>query len=102
MAKPRKTDLQIRGLPVVLREKLRRRAVGKGVSMSQYVTELLKDDLALPTIDEWLEETKDLPRIDLAKLGISTPELMRQLDEERTEEIVRRTSFSTRRRRSTT
>jgi len=101
MARPRTTDLQIRGLPMTLREKLRRRAVGKGVSMSQYVTTLLKDDLALPTIDEWLDEVSRLPRVDLKAKGIDTVDVLRQVRDERDEEIIRRTSFSTRRSRST-
>jgi plasmid stability protein len=101
MAKPRKTDLQIRGVPVSLREKLRRRAAGKGLSMSQYVTGLLNDDLGLPTIDEWLDEVAALPKVDLKAKGIDTAKLVRELDEERTEELIRRTSFSTRRSRST-
>ncbi len=50
----RKTDLQIRGIPVELRERLRRRAAGKGVSMTQYVMELIRDDLSRPSMEEWL------------------------------------------------
>src|SRR5438477_377116 len=41
----RKTDLQVRGVPVALRERLRRRAASRGASMSQYVIEIRKDDL---------------------------------------------------------
>ena len=52
----RTTDLQTRGIPVSLRERVRRRAGRKGVSMTQYVIERLQEDLALPTIDEWLDE----------------------------------------------
>ena len=61
----RRTDLQIRGVPVTLRERLRRRAAGKGVSMSQYVIEILKDDLERPTMAEWLAEVRKLPPIDM-------------------------------------
>ena len=65
MAKTKKADLQIRGIPTVLRDRLRRRAAGKGVSMSQYVIEILTDDLARPTIAEWVARVRSRPRIDL-------------------------------------
>src|SRR3989442_13329374 len=65
MAKLKKADLQIRGIPAALRDRLRRRAAGKGVSMSQYVIELLKDDLARPTMAEWGTAVRKLPPIDL-------------------------------------
>jgi hypothetical protein len=72
----RKTDLQIRGVPVVLRDRLRRRADGKGLSMSQYVIEILKDDLARPAIAEWAAEVGKLPPIDLG--GKTGAELVRE------------------------
>jgi len=65
MAKARKADLQVRGIPTALRERLRRRAAGKGMSMSQYVIEVLTDDLARPTMAEWVAEVRKLPPIDL-------------------------------------
>ena len=65
MAKTKKADLQIRGIPTVLRDRLRRRAAGKGVSMSQYVIEVLTDDLARPTMAEWVAAVRRRPRIDL-------------------------------------
>jgi plasmid stability protein len=72
----RKTDLQIRGVPVALRERLRRRADRKGLSMSQYVIEILKDDLARPTVAEWAAEVGTLPPVDLG--GKTGAELVRE------------------------
>lgn len=72
----RKTDLQIRGVPVALRDRLRRRAAGEGLSMSQYVIEILTDDLARPTMSEWLAEVGKLPPIDLG--GMTSAELVRE------------------------
>jgi len=72
----RKTDLQIRGVPVALRERLRRRADRKGLSMSQYVIEILKDDLARPTVAEWAAEVGKLPPVDLG--GKTGAELLRE------------------------
>ena len=71
----RRTDLQIRGIPVALRERLRRRASGKGLSMSQYVIEILKDDLARPTVAEWVAEVGKLPPVDFC--GETSAELIR-------------------------
>jgi len=76
----RKTDLQIRGVPVALRERLRRRADGKGLSMSQYVIEILKDDLARPTVAEWAAEVGKLPPVDFG--GKTGAELVREIRRE--------------------
>ena len=70
-----KADLQIRGIPASLRERLRRRAAGKGVSMSQYVIEILKDDLARPTVAEWAAEVGKRPPVDLG--GKTSADLVR-------------------------
>ncbi len=78
MAKARTTDLQIRSMPVGLRDSLRRRAARKGVSMSQYVIEQLRADLERPTLDEWLDELHALPKIDLEALGLSGAQLVRE------------------------
>jgi len=72
----RKTDLQIRGVPVALRERLRRRADRKGLSMSQYMIELLNDDLARPSIAEWAAEVGKLPPVDFG--GKTSAELVRE------------------------
>ncbi len=97
MAKPtaRTTDLQIRGIPVALRDQLRQRASRKGVSMSQYVVRRLEEDLALPSMDEWLDDVAALPKVDLA--GVDSAKLVRDDAMARTEELARRSSSSTRR-----
>ena len=61
----KKVDLQIRGVPAEVRDRLRRRAMRKGASMSQYVTELIQNDLSRLTMEEWLEELHRLPRVKL-------------------------------------
>jgi plasmid stability protein len=71
----RRTDLQIRGIPVALRERLRRRAARRGLSMSQYVIEILTDDLARPTVAEWVAEVGKLPPVDFG--GETSAELVR-------------------------
>lgn len=54
-------------MPVSLRDALRRRAERKGVSMSQYVIKLIEDDLARPTMEEWLKELHRHPRVKLPR-----------------------------------
>lgn len=71
----RKRDFQIRGIPTALVEKLRQRAARKGVSMSQYAVEVLRDDLERPTMEEWLAEVRRLPPIDLP---VSAAEILRE------------------------
>ena len=71
----RKTDLQIRGVPVAIRERLRRRAESRGLSMSQYVIQVLRDDLARPTVAEWASEVGKLPPVDFG--GKTGAELVR-------------------------
>src|SRR6266850_94727 len=80
MVRSKMTDLQIRGVPVALRDRLRRRAQRKGVSMSHYVTEMLQSELATPSVDEWLEEVAALPKADLR--GADVGKLVRELDEQ--------------------
>jgi len=45
--------LQVRNLPDDLHAKLAARARFRGANMSQYVTELIRSDLARPTASEW-------------------------------------------------
>ena len=62
-------------MPVALRERLRRRADRKGLSMSQYVIELLRADLSRPTVDEWIGDVGKLPPVDFG--GRTSAELVR-------------------------
>ncbi len=69
MAKREKFDLQIRGVPAEVRDRLRKRAARKGVSMSKYVIDLLEfEDLPL-TVDDWLEEIRQSPPVPGARPG---------------------------------
>jgi len=66
--KAKTTDLQIRGIPVKLRDDLRRKAESKGVSMSQYLIDLIQRDVprTMP-LDEWLAMVRKNPTIDLGR-----------------------------------
>src|SRR5258708_7833896 len=77
--KAKTTDLQIRGIPVKLRDELRRKAESKGVSMSQYLIELIQRDVPKMPLDEWIAMVRKNPRIDI---GMSAAELLREVDDE--------------------
>lgn len=83
--KARRYDLQIRGVPGELRERLRRRAASKGTSMSQYVIQVLKDDLERPTLAEWLKEVEKFEPIP----GIDSVALVREVRREAEERMSR-------------
>ncbi len=62
-------NLQVKNLPDELHGLLGERARGQGVTMSEYVTRLLRRDLTRPTVAEWLaaHPAADRPReIDVA------------------------------------
>lgn len=86
---PKTVDLQIRNVPALVRDRLRRRAAGKGQSMSAYVIDLLRGDLDRPTMDEWVEEVRGLPRIGLPP-GVTAADLVREAREERDREMDER------------
>lgn len=50
--------LQVRSLPDDLHARLAERSSRLGVSMSEYVTRLLREDLARPTLDDWIASAR--------------------------------------------
>lgn len=55
-------DLLIRDLPAATHAELKRRAEEAGMSLQAYVTGLLEQHTARPTIREWLRSLDELPR----------------------------------------
>ncbi|WP_434810879.1 FitA-like ribbon-helix-helix domain-containing protein [Microbacterium sp. bgisy189] len=47
------STLQVRNLPDELHARLGERAQRLGMSMSEYVTRVLRDDLARPLVEDW-------------------------------------------------
>lgn len=78
--KAKTTDLQIRGIPIDLRDELRRKARSNGSSMSDYLIRLIDRDVKTLTWDEWRERHHGLPRVNL---DIDAADLIRQDREER-------------------
>jgi hypothetical protein len=77
--KAKTTDLQIRGIPVKTRDALRRKAESKGVSMSQYLIDLIQRDVQKMPLDEWIAMVRKNPRIDL---GRPAADILRELHDE--------------------
>ena len=77
--KPKTTDLQIRGIPVKLRDDLRRKAESKGVSMSKYLIDLIDGDVEALPLDEWFALVRKDPPV---KLRVSGAELVHEAERE--------------------
>jgi plasmid stability protein len=75
-----KTNIQIRGVPEKVHEKVRRRAASRGMSMSEYLLDLIQKDLAFPTPEEF---QRRLNRIPPTVLDRPAAEDIRELREER-------------------
>lgn len=81
MQRQGKTDLQIRGVPIATRDRVRARARASGRSMSEYVLALIDRDLGRPTLDEWFAEVRRLGPMKLKgrPLGLTSADLIRDL-----------------------
>ena len=58
--------IQVKDVPEELHEALRRRAVQEGMTLADYVLDLIRRDLGLPSRREWLERlaTREPVNID--------------------------------------
>lgn len=81
------TNIQIRGVPVKLRDKLKRRARSEGKSMSQYLVELIERDLEKPTMREFMRRLRQREPMEL---DVPAAEIIREAREEREAELMRR------------
>ena len=77
--KTKTTDLQIRGIPIATRDKLRRKAESKGVSMSQYLIDLIDREVDTMPLDEWIAMVRKNPRVDI---GMSAADLIKEVRDE--------------------
>lgn len=72
------STLQLRSVPESLKRDLRRRARARGQTMSDYVLELIRRDLSLPTWEQWFDELKKLPPVH----GLKAADLLAEAREE--------------------
>lgn len=55
------TTLQVKNLPPELHEALRARASAEGLTLSELVVRMLRRELALPSMTEWLAGVRQRP-----------------------------------------
>jgi plasmid stability protein len=74
------STLQIKSLPEDLHEELKRRATQHGMTLRDYVLDLIRRDLALPTRHDWLDSLKKLKVVELDR---PAADLLREIRDER-------------------
>ena len=72
--------IQVKDVPEELHEALRRRAIREGMTMADYVLDLIRRDLGLPSRRAWLERLATREPVD-----ISRDEVLDALDAARAE-----------------
>lgn len=73
--------IQVKNVPSELHERLRARASSEGRNLSDYVLDVLRRDLTVPTMREWLDRLKQ----DDPVTGISSEEIIEMIHEGRAE-----------------
>lgn len=67
--------IQVRNVPEEIHRELKVRAARQGVSLSDYVLELARRDVQLPTMKEWLDRVRAKPRVES---DISAADIIRE------------------------
>ena len=81
--------IQVRNVSDELHRELKVRAARRGVTLTDYVLELIEADLARPTLEEALERISRLPR---PRSRVRGADLVREAREEREKELAARSS----------
>ena len=76
--------LQVRNVPDHVHAELKARAAYRGVALTDYVLDLIEQDLAVPTLEEGLERIMSLPR---PRAPVSGSELARATRAEREDDL---------------
>jgi len=64
------SNLQVKNMPDELFGELRRRAAQSGLTVRDYVLQLIEADQRLPTAGEWLEELRAQPPVVLTAADV--------------------------------
>jgi plasmid stability protein len=81
--------VQVRNVPEEVHRELKARAARRGVTVTDYVLQLIETDLARPTLEEALARIARLPR---PRAPVSGADLVRAARAEREAEIDARTA----------
>jgi plasmid stability protein len=57
--------IQVKNVPEPLHEEVRRRAAGEGMTLSDYVLDLIRRDLTLPSRREWFDRVATRRTVDV-------------------------------------
>lgn len=68
---PGVSNLQVKNLEPEIHDLLRQRVADEGVTISEYVLELIRRDLRRPSRREWLDTVTNLPRHDFSRDDVS-------------------------------
>lgn len=74
------SNLQIKNVPEEIHAELRRRADARGMTLRDYVLDLLRRETSRPDLDEWLDELASRPPVTL---GVSSVDLVHAARAER-------------------
>ena len=74
------SSVQVKNVDEETHELLRQRAAAAGVTLGEYVLELIRKDLRTPSRAEWFARLRALP-----PAGITHEEMLRDLDAQRAE-----------------
>ena len=64
------SNVQVKNLNPGIHDQLRERAVAAGLTISDYVLELIRRDLRLPSRKQWLSTMASLPRHEFSRAEI--------------------------------
>lgn len=81
------SNLQIKDLPEDLHGELRQRAAQRGTSVRDYVLDLIRRDLAVPSVEDWLASVR---RLGPVALPTTSADLVREGRDERNRSDRRR------------
>lgn len=83
------SNLQIKNVPEDLHAELRRRADARGMTLRDYVLDLLRRDVARPDMQEWLDRVASRPRVTLGESVVDIIHEERRLREEQIDRAIR-------------
>jgi hypothetical protein len=81
------SNIQLKNVPEAVHAELRRRAKLRGTTIRDYVLDLIERDQETVPYEEWIEEVRSWPPLDLPE---SPAEAVRAIREEREEELARK------------
>ncbi len=81
-------SIQIKNAPDDLHEQVRIRAAERSMTVRDYVLDVVRRDLARPTLDSWLERVRRGPTTDVDAGEVAA--LIREGRDEREAELTRR------------